>query len=182
MIASPLAAAIAYADVLAMWKGLVIVFGIPALAHRSSFEHENTREILLKLHYIWGDNPQNLKVVYEVIQLLTILMNMTFKAQMDGENDVDSKAFQHSTWVDVAESVPGYLQTAVHPPAPLREKLSNFVTKLNCKDLLREELKLALDDMPNLLGCAEPLAPPIFKKLQAVNALLDDAYAVLSTL
>ena len=185
MIASPLAAAIVYADVLALWKGFVIVFGIPALAHRSNFEHENTREILLKLNRIWADNTQNLKVVYEVIQILTILMNMTFKTQMDGDGDVDSKDFQHSTWLELGESVPGYNQTQLSVPAlpaSMSEKLKQFVVRSDCKDLLLKELKLALNDMPTLLAHAEPLSPTIFLKFKAVNALLDDVYVVLGTL
>eukprot|EP00435_Cladocopium_sp_Y103_P050939 s246_g15.t1 len=164
-----------YGHVLILWKGLVNFYGMGELSQRCSMQHENIRELLMKLAVIWADNPIHLDVIMETVQILTILMCMTFKAQMDGESDVDTKTFEISTWVPFGQTCP---VPKLQPPAPLRVKLGVFVKSPDMKERLIKELNMALDDMKTFMGHAESI-PPLLSRFQLVSSLLDDVDAIL---
>lgn len=173
------AAGVTYADVHALWKGCLLMYGTQGLGERTNFQHENLRETLMKLTVIWADNTQNLRVVQEVVQVLTIILSMTFKCSMDGEQDIDSKAFQLSAWVEVGESQP---EQPLLPPAPMRTKLLKVVKDRQIKSIVENEIQLALQCCEDLVGQARVVAPELMKKFVAVSALMDDAQRVLSTM
>ena len=95
------------------------------LVHRSNYEREVTREVLMKLAPVWSDNPFTLHIVVDCVQCLTMLMTMTFKAQMDGEHTADEGVFKLSVWIDRLQvfNVP-----KSRSPASLRDKLQPFVS------------------------------------------------------
>ena len=164
-----------YAHLLIFWKGLLSFYGMGELSQRSSMQHENLRELLMKVAIIWADNPLHLETIMEAIQILTVLMCMTFKAQMDGESDVDTQAFEISTWVPLGQTCP---VPKLQPPAPLSVKLGVFTKSPDMKDLLIKELTMALDDIKVFMSHAESI-PPLLSRFQLVSSLLDEVHAIL---
>ena len=90
-------AALKFGEVLLMWQGLHSLLGMASLNEKASGGHECLREFLLRFRCLplLADNPGYIADVNQMIQLLTILANMTFTAVMSGETGIT----ELTTWM-----------------------------------------------------------------------------------
>lgn len=101
-------AALKFGEVLLMWQGLHSLLGMASLNEKASGGHECLREFLLRFRCLplLADNPGYIADVNQMIQLLTILANMTFTAVMSGETGIT----ELTTWMSEEEAVAGVLE------------------------------------------------------------------------
>ncbi|CAK9044479.1 unnamed protein product [Durusdinium trenchii] len=167
-----------FEDVEKLFAGFLAVYGIAEMSNRSQFQHENIRELLKKLAVVWADSPTQLQMCLETMQILTMLANMSFKVQMDGEGVLGSGVLKTSAWVEATDIIPLPRPTT---PAPLRTKLTSMLRIPDMKAIVLNELEMALNDLQTLLNHAE-VVPQIFYRFQAVSAMLDDVNTVARTM
>lgn len=74
--------ALTYEEVLKVWQGLEIILGMSVLNEKGDFGHECLRETLIRLQCLplFNETPENMDVLLSMVQLLTVLRNMTFYA------------------------------------------------------------------------------------------------------
>lgn len=96
-------AAIGYAEMFMAWQGLLVLYGLPGLARMSSFQFEVIRETLIQFHPLFVEDPWNYAPsLLAAVQLLTIWECMTFKAQMDGEDQIT----EFDVWCEADDIMP----------------------------------------------------------------------------
>ena len=146
-----------YTDVLVMWQGLHFLHGMSGMYEKSSFGHECVREFLMRFRSlpVIAQDQNDMAVIMEMILLLTVLSNMTFKAAMDG----DDRISQLSTWIADAHDIVGPPETWAHlqsvivaDPEHFRLMLSKAQDEMNH---LKAECNPGLPYVHNLLGQAE---------------------------
>ena len=178
-----LATQIKCADVFLMWQGMMADFGMDGMSTRANFQQENIREVLMKLAPIWADCPQQLQAVVDTVQILTVLLGMTFKSQMDGGEPTteEKKEFLLSTWVEASDVFQLPQPTL---PASMRTKLANYVTCDDLKQLLLKELKQARIETNTMKGQCDPIPEiaHIGARFHYVDALLDDVQTVVRSM
>ena len=104
--------ALTYEEVLKVWQGLEIILGMSVLNEKGDFGHECLRETLIRLQCLplFNETPENMDVLLSMVQLLTVLRNMTFYASMNGGYD----GSEITTWIHHGRDVVG-------PAQPTRE-------------------------------------------------------------
>lgn len=85
-----------------IWDGLVALNGLAELHSRHTWAYEVVRETLMEFLPLFRGEFVLFTAMLEMIQLLTVLSNMTFKASMDGELEVS----ELSCWVCWKDIVP----------------------------------------------------------------------------
>ena len=171
---------ISCADVFLLWRGMMAVYGACEMAHRNDFQHEHIRELLMKLSPIWSDNAQQLQAVVDTVQILTVMMGMVFKSQMDGgiPGEYETKDFLMSTWIE-GRAVFNVPQPTT--PQSLRTKLANYTKRDDLKMMLVEDLKQARIDVNTFIQQCEPIPElaHLGARFHYIDTLLDDVQNVV---
>lgn len=160
-----------YSEVKCLWDTMLFAYDLAGLAQRAQFQDENTRETLIKLRPIWVQDANSLSNVEEVVQILTVLANMTFHVQMGGQIN------EGSTWVEASDCAG---PVAPQKPSSLEERLSVFTRSDEGKTMLITELERSVQELGVLSGQAEVSAVwAIQRKFNFVQSLLQEALHIV---
>lgn len=159
--------ALLYVDVLLVWQGLMVILGAEELNAKASFGHECLRELLMRFRCfpLIAHTPQHMDDCLEMIQLLTVLANMTFTMSMGSEVN------HASNWVDKLD-VAGPPETWDHLKSVIRRDPDHFKSSI---DIARTELK-------GLKETCTSQVPNVQELISRVEILLDDIHAGFTAL
>lgn len=118
-------AMIVYKEVKECWDGLHVLHGLPGLALLKDYDHECLRETLMEFVPLTTD-PQSKHAMISVVQFLTVIASMTFKAQMDGEDEI-KEAY---VWIDFEQAKQSCQRDRFDPELELtfEEKIKRMCT------------------------------------------------------
>ena len=149
-------------DVKVVWLGLCVLHGLGALNTFHEFDYEVIRETLMQFLPLYRGEPHNMTPMVETIQFLTVLACMSFKATMDGEEQIT----ELSCWMRWEDIIP----TAYYAPNPncnFEDDLRSMCwAKLAyCKDIVLK----STTNLDTLLADVHPNADYIRANLRAVR-------------
>ncbi len=168
-----------YEEVKKCWDGLHVLHGLAGLAQLKDFDHECAKETLMHFVPVVAVTDPHIKhAMISTIQFFTVMGCMTFKAQMDGQDEISP----FYVWIDYEEAKQGLQLNMFLPDLAFEDRVKNMCCNMAQLEHWKRVVTLSQKYLDTLLQEIVTSAESVRSNMRLCRLFLNDLELALNQL